>query len=81
MSSDYPTPEEVGIKIPKQLREDWFNQGFEHALKGHNLSCPVHLKRSFMEGYRAAKLYLRELRKRQGIVGFPIQGRCKWKVA
>lgn len=72
-----PTPEDAGVKIPPDLREDRFCAGFEHALKGGQLSSAECLRRSFRLGYRAAKLYLRELHKQQGILSFPIQGRLK----
>ena len=72
-----PTPKDAGLKIPPDLREDRFCAGFEHALKGGQLSSAECFRRSFRLGYRAAKLYLRELHKQQGILSFPIQGRLK----
>ncbi len=77
MRDNYPMPQDVGVKIPACLREDRFCAGFEHALKGGQLNEAQHLRRSFRLGYRAAKLYLREARKRQGILNFPIQGRFR----
>ncbi len=72
-----PGPEEAGLSIPPWLRRDRFCAGFEHALRGGQLHRVEYLRRSFRLGYRAAKLYVRELRRRQGILPFPIQGRLK----
>jgi hypothetical protein len=77
MRHSFPTPQEAGVSIPASLRADRFCAGFEHALKGGQLSQVEYLRRSFRLGYRAAKLYLRELRRRQGILTFPVQGRFK----
>lgn len=72
-----PRPEDVGVKIPPELRGDRFCAGFEHALRGGQLSNVEYLRRSFRLGYRAAKLYLRDLHRQQGILSFPIQGRFR----
>lgn len=72
-----PTLQDAGVKIPPDLTEDRFCAGFEHALKGGQLSSAECFRRSFRLGYRAAKLYLRQLHKQQGILSFPIQGRLK----
>jgi len=64
----YPTPEEAGITIPPTLNAERFREGFEHGLKSNQLTK---FQKSYAEGFRAAKLYCRELRKRQGIVNFP----------
>lgn len=58
----YPTPRDIGLKIPPSLRETRFNAGFEHALKGGHLTQVEYFRRSFRLGFRAAKLYLREVR-------------------
>lgn len=81
MKYHYPTPAEVGINIPSHLREERFNNGFLHALKGHHLTEREHLRLSFREGYRAGKLYLSYLRKRMGIIEFPMKAKVKFKVA
>lgn len=73
----YPTPRVLGLKIPPELREGRFNAGFEHALKGGHLTEVEYFRRSFRLGYRAAKLYLRELRRRRGIVEFPRRVRVR----
>lgn len=77
----YPTPSEVGITIPGHLREERFNNGFLHALKGLHLREREHLRLSFREGYRAGKLYLTYLRKQRGILEFPMKAKVKFKAA
>ena len=81
MQYSYPKPQDVNIKIPKHLIEERFQAGFQHAFKGGQLSKIEQLRLSFREGYRAGKLYLRELRRSQGILTFPVQGRMKVKTA
>ena len=81
MKHRYPTPQEVGIAPPKSLKHDLFNAGFDHAMRGGNLTHRDHLKLSFRQGFRAAKLYLRELRKTQGVYQFPLQGKIRMKTA
>ena len=73
MTPHYPTPQELGICIPGHLRQDRFNRGFHHALKGGQLNRVEYLRLSFREGYRAAKLYLRDVRRQQGILTFPMK--------
>lgn len=80
MNNLYPTPQDVGIKIPVHLMEDRFRSGFDHALKGGQITEVRQLRLSFREGYRAGKLYLRDLRKTRGILSFPLQGRIKFRV-
>ncbi len=75
----YPNPTDVGITIPRHLLSERFHEGFLHALKDGQLTEIKQLRLSFREGYRAAKFYLRDLRQRQGIISFPIQGRVKIK--
>lgn len=79
MRTRYPTPEDIGLRIAPHLRADWFRAGFAHALHGRQLTRAAHLRLSFREGFRAAKLYLRELRRRQGVISFPCQGRIRIK--
>lgn len=81
MQYTYPTPSDVGIQIPSRLIVERFNRGFLHALKGGQITQPKQLRLSFREGYRAGKLYLRELRRARGILNFPLQGRIRFKVA
>ena len=73
MRPHYPSPQELGIRIPGHLRQERFNRGFQHALKGGQLNQVEYLRLSFREGYRAAKLYLREVRRQQGILSFPMK--------
>jgi hypothetical protein len=51
-----------------------------HALKGYQITRAEHLRLLFREGYRAGKLYLREVRSRRGIVNFPFQGKITFKI-
>ena len=81
MQYSYPNPRDVNIKIPKHLIHDRFCAGFRHALQGGQLSKIEQLKLSFREGYRAGKLYLREVRRSQGVLTFPLQGRMKFRTA
>jgi len=81
MKNIYPTPAEVGIYPPKRLIKSLFNQGFEHAMQGRHVTELKHLKLSFREGYRSAKLYLKEVRKQRGIHDFPLQGKISFRVA
>lgn len=73
----YPTPAELGVKIPRDLRPERFNAGFRHGLKGGHLDHIEYFRLSFRLGFRAAKLYLREVRRRQGIREFPLRGRVR----
>jgi len=73
MNPTYPSPNEVGIPVPAYLMRDRFCKGFRHALQGKQINHVAHLKLSFREGFRAGKLYLRELRRSQGIIDFPVK--------
>lgn len=79
MQTHYPSPHDVGIKIPAHLREDRFCRGFRHALTGGQITQAAQLKLSFREGYRCGKLYLRELRRYQGILPFPMRARVRMR--
>ena len=81
MDHIYPVPQELGIKISRHLKKDRYRSGFEHAMQGGQLSQIEYMRLSFREGFRAAKLYLRELRKKQGILDFPMQGKIRMRVA
>lgn len=81
MHYTYPTPKDAGIEIPSILIEERFNRGFLHALKGGQIRKREQLRLSFREGYRAGKLYLRELRRARGIISFPMQGKVRFKIA
>ncbi len=75
MPYHYPTPCEAGVDIPPQVREQLFNAGFRHGLEGGSLEQTDCLRFSFRMGVRAAKLYLRRVRRSQGIIEFP----QRWK--
>ena len=77
MRATYPTPRQIGLKIPLDFIEGRFNAGFEHALKGGHLTQVEYFRRSFRLGFRAAKLYLREVRRARGILEFPFRGRVR----
>ena len=76
MQYHYPTPGEAGISIPPLARKKIFKAGFRHGLEGGGLDQVEHLRFSFRMGVRAAKLYLREVRRSQGILEFP----QRWKL-
>jgi len=73
----YPTPYEIGLRIPSHLRKTRFNAGFRHALEGGHLTHIEYFRRSFRLGFRAAKLYLREVRRHRGILDFPMRARFR----
>ena len=79
MKHSYPDPRDVGIKIPPHLIKQRFRGGFLHALKGRQITQVEQLRLSFREGYRAGKLYLREERRKRGILHFPMQGKVVFK--
>jgi hypothetical protein len=81
MDNNYPSPRDVGIRIPPTLIEDRFCAGFRHGLKGGQLDRVEYMKQSFREGFRASKLYLRELRRSRGILEFPARWRLRMRVA
>jgi len=65
--------------MPPSLIEDRYQAGFAHALRGGQLDNIEYFKLSFREGFRAAKLHLREVRRRRGIIDFPLRGRLRVK--
>lgn len=73
----YPTPQEVGISVPPYLIESRFRNGFQHALRGAQITRREQLRLSYREGYRAGKLYLRKLRRARGIIEFPFKAQLK----
>ena len=77
MAYHYPTPREIGIKLPPHLRSDRFSAGFDHGLKGGQLDHVEYFRRSFRLGFRTAKLYLREVRRQQGILQLPVRYRVR----
>jgi hypothetical protein len=81
MENSYPSPQEAGIRIPSHLVEERFCAGFHHGLQGGQLDKVEYMRLSFREGYRAAKLYLRAVRRSRGILEFPARWRMRMKVA
>jgi len=79
MACHYPTPRDFSLKIPATLRQERFRRGFEHALKGGHLTEIEYFRLSFRLGFRAAKLYLREVRRQRGILEFPFRARGRLK--
>lgn len=79
MTPGYPQPQDVGIEIPRTLRRDRFCRGFEHGLRGGQLDRVEYFRLSFRLGFRAAKLYLREVRRQRGILQFPTRQRVRLK--
>ena len=75
----YPEPKDVGVEIPPHLIEARFRSGFLHALKGGQITCAEQLRKSFRFGFRAGKLLCRDLRRRNGVVNFPVQGRVRFR--
>jgi hypothetical protein len=79
MPISYPNPQELGFKIPPTLHADRFSRGFDHALRGGHLDNGEYFRLSFRMGYRTAKHYLRELRRRRGILDFPMRAHFRQK--
>jgi hypothetical protein len=79
MAYRYPTPQDIGIRIPHTLRKDRFCRGFDHALRGGQLNHREYFRLSFRLGFRTAKLYLREVRRQRGILEFPMPRRWRLK--
>ena len=74
-----PTPHDIGLRIPPHLMADRFCCGFHHALTGGQITTVEQLRLSFLEGYRAGKLYLKELRRQRGIIEFPLMGKIRMR--
>ena len=72
----YPTPQEAGVRIPPHLKTEQFSMGFRHGLMGGQLDRSEYLRLSFREGFRASRLYLREVRRLRGVLEFP----ARWKI-
>ena len=67
------------LSSPPFLIKERFHAGFTHAMRGGKLDKIEYFKLSFREGYRAAKLQMREMRRRQGIIDFPMRTKIKVK--
>ena len=72
-----PNPEEVGIRIPSNVNHEKYMAGFQHGLSSNTLNLEQ-MKTSFRLGFRAAKVYLRELAKKSGQYQ-PKVSRCQIK--
>ncbi|KPK73094.1 MAG: hypothetical protein AMJ84_02800 [Acidithiobacillales bacterium SM23_46] len=70
-------PQDLGVKIPANLRAPRLRAGFEHAKRGGYLADPEYFRLSFHMGFRAAKLCRPEIRRRQGIREFPRRVRIR----
>lgn len=81
MDQVYPNPQDVGIRIPPNLQQERYCAGFRHGLQGGQLNRVEFMKQSFRQGFRASKLYLRELRRSRGILDFPARWRLRMRVA
>ena len=79
MDNNYPTPQDACVRIHQHMKTDRFCAGFKHGLKGGHLDKVEYMRLSFREGYRAAKLYLRELRRSRGILEFPARWRMRMR--
>ncbi len=79
MKHTYPAPEDIGIRVPPTLRQDRFGRGFQHALRGGQLDHVEFFRLSFRLGFRAAKLFLREERRRRSILDLPMRRRWRLK--
>jgi hypothetical protein len=77
MKNRYPTPQDLGLRIPVTLRRDRFCRGFDHALRGGQLDQVEYFRLSFRMGFRAAKLFLRAERRRRGILDYPLRRRVR----
>ena len=69
----------VSVAAPASLLRDRYEAGYTHALKGGKLDKIEYFRLSFREGFRAAKLHLRSIRRQQGIIEFPMKGKLKIK--
>lgn len=79
MASAYPDPEDVGITVPAHLIGERFQRGFRHALEGGQITAAEQLRLSFREGFRAGKLYCRELRRARGVLEFPMRAKVRFR--
>ncbi|OGI39605.1 MAG: hypothetical protein A2140_06850 [Candidatus Muproteobacteria bacterium RBG_16_62_13] len=77
MAYTYPQPQDIGIAIPATLRPERFRAGFSHGLRGGQLDHVEYFRLSFRMGFRTAKLYLREVRRRRGLIEFPMRARFR----
>jgi hypothetical protein len=74
-------PYELGINWGRRFRKERYEAGFDHAIRGGRLDRVEYLRLSFRAGFRAAKLYARELRRRHGVLDFPMRNKFKLTVS
>ena len=79
MASACPNPWDVGITIPTHLRKDRYCAGFEHAMHGGQLDRVEYFRCSFRLGFRAAKIFLREIHRQRGILAYSSRFKLKLK--
>lgn len=63
---------EVMVQVPARVDRALFEQGYSRGMQSNTLTI---FKASYRAGFRAAKLKLRELRRQQGIVDFPMRAK------
>lgn len=76
----YPSVEEAGIVIPPNVVPERFRDGFDHSIRGGQITKREQLKQSFRYGFRAGRLFLRDVRKSRGILEFPMKAKVTTKV-
>ena len=69
----------TAMTVPPSLLKDRYEAGFAHAMRGGQLDKVEYFKLSFREGFRAARLQMRAMRRKQGVIDFPLQGRMRIK--
>ena len=67
----------LNIETPAGLIEERYQAGFQHSISGGQMNKLEHFKKSFRLGFRAGRLYLREVHRSQGIIEFPMKARVK----
>ena len=67
----------LNVETPAGLIAERYQAGFQHSISGGQISKTEHFKKSFRLGFRAGRLYLKEARKSQGIIEFPMKARFK----
>ena len=73
------TVAEAVITGAPSLLKDRYEAGFAHAMRGGQLDKIEYFKLSFREGFRAARLQMRAMRRKQGVIDYPLQGRMRIK--
>lgn len=71
---------EVTVVVPAYVIEELYIAGYEHSMRGGNLTKREHFKASFRLGFRTAKLELKEIRRRRGIIDFPMNAKVKMTI-